>query len=218
MIVLIGGEKGGTGKSTVAINLAVELVLKGEDVLLLDCDSQKTTSSWGWLRNQDPELPALSVLDKTSQVDREIEKIAPKFDHVIVDAGGRDSIELRSALLVADVFYSPVQPSFMDLATISTTAMITKTAKKLNPDLRAKFFFNRAATNPKVNDTQDAADFIREQEFEGIGLSDLLIRERASFRNAVAEGKGVSELSGKKADEKAVVEVKQLFEEIFNGQ
>jgi chromosome partitioning protein len=97
--ILVGGEKGGTGKSTVAINLAVEFAKTGQHVLLVDCDKQQTAADFAERRNvgeREPALIATSV--RGSQVKTAVADFSRRYDVVIVDSGGQDSIELRSAM------------------------------------------------------------------------------------------------------------------------
>ena len=116
MILLIGGEKGGTGKTTVATNLAALRAAAGGDVLLVDTDRQGTAAAWCQLRVEHPRLPpvpCVHLFGKTVQTG--IRDLAGRYHEVIIDAGGRDEVELRSALVVADAVYIPIQPSQYDL-------------------------------------------------------------------------------------------------------
>ena len=118
MIVLIGGEKGGTGKSTLATNLAVCLAHRGRDVLLLDCDPQRSSASWVGVRSANaPDAPKIHCMEKLGDVLDAVRDVSARYADVIIDAGGRDSRELRSAMLVADTMYVPIKASQFDLWT-----------------------------------------------------------------------------------------------------
>ncbi len=104
MILLLGGEKGGTGKSTMATNLAAAHLINGKDVILVDADKQASSSDWAALRDENeitPRVPCVQKLGKKLHV--EIQDLEKRYETVIVDYGGRDSIEMRSAMLVAHI-------------------------------------------------------------------------------------------------------------------
>src|SRR5262249_62367539 len=93
MIIVAGGGKGGSGKSTIAIHLAIMRAQAGHDVLLIDADDQETAADFTVLRNATVEGGAGYTCIKLTgpAVRTELERIAPKDDDVIVDAGGRDT-------------------------------------------------------------------------------------------------------------------------------
>jgi len=101
MILLLGGEKGGTGKSTLATNLAVWLAHKGRDVILVDTDCQRTSSHFVDRRNELGTLPRIHCAEKYGNVFDTVKDLATRYEYVLVDAGGRDSEELRTAMVVA---------------------------------------------------------------------------------------------------------------------
>ena len=93
MIVTIGGIKGGSGKTTVATNLACIAAGQGADVLLVDADNQETAFDFTNARKADnPRAPSYTCVKLTgASVRTEVLKMAKKYDHVIIDAGGRDT-------------------------------------------------------------------------------------------------------------------------------
>jgi len=117
MILLTGGEKGGTGKSTIAVNLAVWLAHQGADVLLIDTDRQRTASHFVDRRSALDGVPVVHCAEKHGHVFDTVRDLATRYEHVIVDAGGRDSEELRTALVAAQVVYCPLKASQPDLET-----------------------------------------------------------------------------------------------------
>ena len=104
--------KGGSGKSTIATNLAIMRAQSGRDVLLVDADDQETSADFTVLRNATVEGGAGYTCIKLTgpAVRTEIERIAPKYDDVIVDAGGRDTVSQRAALVLANVLLVPFVP------------------------------------------------------------------------------------------------------------
>ena len=212
MIILIGSEKGGGGKTTLATNLAVMRAVDGFDVLLLDTDKQESASNWATVRDEDEQLPRVACLAKRGKgILNEIKDLSTRYHDVVVDAGGHDSTELRSALLVADRIYIPCLPSQYDLWALDTMNELIGNAKPLNPNLEAFILFNKINSNPRRSDLNEALTVIN--DFEHLTYSGLIIRDRISFVKTASEGKGVSEYN----DQKAIEELKQLYTHAFTN-
>ena len=110
MIILVGGEKGGPGKTTIATNLAVMRTVKSEDLLLIDTDRQPTASYWCSLREDKNITPRIASIQKFDKAVRtETLSLKDKYKDIIIDAGGRDSPELRGALLVVEKAIFPAK-------------------------------------------------------------------------------------------------------------
>jgi len=211
MILLIGGEKGGTGKTTLAVNLAALLSTLGYSVCIVDSDKQKSAYEWTQFRSS--ELNEIPAINKLGPIDEEVKKLGKKYDHVIVDAGGRDSVELRSAMLAADKFYSPVRASQFDLGSLQRLNDIVAEAKKVNRKLTAFICINCASTNPRVSDTVDAVEFI--SAYDEFVMS-VIIKERAAFKKSGYTGLGIHELPYKDRSADAEIELSKLCKEVFN--
>lgn len=213
MIILIGGEKGGTGKTTIATNLAQLRSQNGHDVLLVDTDKQESASSWAGLREEEGIQPAITTVQKVGKsITRDLLELAKRFDDLVVDAGGRDSYELRAALVAADKIFIPVQASQFDVWTLGNMAELVEHARALNPKLQAFVLLNRASSNPAVSETKEAESLLA--DFPELIFSGVIVRDRIAFRKASSAGQGVSELSS--LDKKAVAEINQLYEVAFN--
>ncbi len=213
MIILIGGEKGGTGKTTIAVNAAALRARAGHDVLLVDTDLQGSASAWAALRDEQGIKERVACIQKFGKgLQNEIKDLAERYDDVIIDAGGRDSIELRAALVVATRAYIPVQASQFDIWTLERMNEIVATAQGFNPGLVAHVVVSRVTPNPSVTESQDAVAYIA--ELEHLRLAKSVVRDRIAFRRSVREGRGVMELQPN--DDKAVGEITQLYKEIFN--
>ena len=211
MIVLIGGEKGGTGKSTIATNLAAYLANRSDDVVLLDADSQATAKRWVERRNNShPELSRVHCVQKTGDILETIRDLSTRYQQVIIDAGGRDSEELRSAMVAAQKLYTPLKASQPDLETTLNINQLVKLARGLNPILRVHAVISMASTHPALTETEEARELL--MELSEIELSRVFIRERKVFRDAMVEGKGVIECKNRKAE----AEIQLLAEEIYD--
>jgi chromosome partitioning protein len=209
VIVLLGGEKGGTGKSTLATNLAVWLVGHNRDVILIDTDQQRTASHWVDRRNALNGLRTVHCTERRGNVFHALQDLAKRYDEIIVDAGGRDSEELRTAMVGAHHLYMPLKASQPDLETSLHMDELVKLARGMNHDLQARAIISMAPTNPAINEAQEAMELLAElHEFT---LSRAIVRERKIYRDAIAEGRGVIEMG----NEKAIAEVETLAKEIY---
>jgi chromosome partitioning protein len=213
MIIVCGGIKGGGGKTTVATNLAVMRSLAGKDVLLVDADSMdnRNASDFAALRKEKlgrSDLTAVQLQGKT--LGQEMTRLGEKFDDVIVDVGGQDSINQRSALVVADVLLVPVFPSSFDVWTLENVSTLIEQARGFNDRLRAFSFLSRADSTGSQN--EDASELIG--EYRNLVFLDTPLRNRKAFRVASSQGLGVVELRPK--DTKAISEMEALYRTVFN--
>jgi len=216
MILTIGGIKGGSGKTTIATNLAIMRATQGKDVLLVDADEQETASDFGVLRNEIIEnfsykLPRYTTIKLTGpSVRTEILKISQKYQDVIIDTGGRDSSSQRAALTVSDKLLVPFVPRSFDIWTLEKVSGLVSEILIVNPKLKASAFINRG--DAKGNDNEDTKELLMESPY--LQFVDIVIRTRKAFGNAASKGVGVKEL--KPSDEKASHEIDMLYKYIFN--
>ncbi len=209
MILLLGGEKGGTGKSTIAVNLAVWLAAKGVDVILMDTDRQRTSSHFVDRRNQLNGVPTVHCAEKHGNVFNTIRDLSKRYDQVIIDAGGRDSEELRTALVSANLVYCPLKASQPDLETSVHMNELVKLARGMNPNLEARAVISMGPTNPVIHEAQEAQELL--SDLKEFNLSDIVIRDRKVYRDAMVEGRGVTEMN----NDKALAEIEALAQEIY---
>lgn len=215
MIVLIGGEKGGPGKTTIAVNLAAIRTKQTGDLLLIDTDRQPTASYWCSLREDNQILPRVSSIQKFEKsVRTETLVLKEKYNDIIIDAGGRDSPELRGALLVANKAIFPLRPSQFDLWTLGRLNTLVETAMEVNENLKAYVVINQASANPAVKETQEAMELVK--EFSHLKLIKTFLCERIAFRRSAIQGMAVTEF--KPEDNRAIEEMSSLYEEVFNEQ
>jgi chromosome partitioning protein len=215
--ILVGGEKGGTGKSTVATNLAAMLKIAGYDTHLVDCDKQQTSVKFASRRAAKEIPPPLVATCITGdQLQIPIADLAEKYDVVVIDCGGQDSVELRSAMITpcVDLMIIPIQAGYFDLETLVNMDQLVRTSRIYNQNLVAKCLINRAPTNKQVTVADEARDFIRE-ELGNLGLFETVLHDRISYSYAVAKGECILEYEQRaRRDGKASAEFLELYKEI----
>lgn len=213
MIVLIGGEKGGTGKTTLVTNIAAIAVNEGKDFIVIDTDKQSSASSWCALRDENQSAKRVSNIQKFGEkLGQEIRALKEKYEDILIDAGGQNSIELRSALTVADKIFIPVQAGQFDIWTLDVMNNLVAQARIFNPNLSAYVVINRGPTNHTSTEIPEVVSVL--DDFENLQLARAVIHERIAFRKAVKDGLGVTELE--KKDVKACQEIEELYREIYN--
>lgn len=211
MIIVVGGIKGGSGKTTIATNLAVMRSMH-KKVLLVDADEQK--SAWDWSQQRDAYKPDLlrgtfsTVCMSGKAIYSNLQRLREDYDDIIVDTGGRDTTSQRSALCVADKFMLPFKPSSIDIWTLGPIKQIL--SECVNPNLKSFGFISQADSIGK--DNQEALEILK--EFSMMTAMECTIGNRKAFRNAAAEGLGVIELFPE--DKKASQEIRLLYELIYS--
>lgn len=209
MIVLIGSQKGGCGKSTTAVNICADLARTGRDVVLVDADRQCTSANWAMDRSANKSLPVVHCIQKYENIRETLLDLDQRYEHVIVDAAGRDSRELRTGMTAAHTLLVPFRPSQPDLDTLPHLREVIVQAKDLNPDLTVHGLITMAPTNPVIHETDEAREYL--QDYPEIQLLSTIVRDRKVFRDAMSEGMGVVEMG----NEKAAQEILSLMQEIF---
>lgn len=210
MIILIGGEKGGTGKTTLSTNLSALMVSRNEDVLLIDTDKQGSASAWCAVRDDSSEVSVPCIQKFGSALANEIKNLSRKYQNIIIDAGGKDSIELRSAMTVSDKIFIPIQASQFDVWTVAAMDNLVSMAKAMNPNLEAYLVINRASTHPNVSESKDVMDLC--EGLEHVSVLPNLLHERISYRKAAQCGLSVFELDV--VDIKSMNEIETFYKEV----
>jgi len=210
MIVVVGGIKGGSGKTTIATNLTVMRSAVGKKVLLVDADEQRSASDWAEQRDglgyeSRWTTIQLSGISLNSQVLR----MSPVYDDIIIDVGGRDTTSQRSAMSVANIFIIPFKPRAYDVWTLGKVNALVAEAIAVNPYLRCFAFINQADASGK--DNQESLGILKESSY--IECLDVFVSSRKSFSNTATEGLGVVER--RPVDKKAVQEMTDLYQKIY---
>ena len=210
MILTVGNVKGGVGKTTLAINIAIARALAGKDVLLIDGDEQHTAASFTDLRNEQAGRKDYTAVNLAGAAVRtQTRQLSSKYGDIVIDAGGRDTGSFRAALTVTDMLLVPVQPRTFDVWAIDQVANLVAEAREINEQLLAVSVLN--AADPVGQDNHEAAEALT--EVDGIEYLPFLVVRRKAFPNAAAQGLSVLEYVPR--DQKAVKELTALIEHLY---
>lgn len=221
MILLIGNEKGGAGKTTIAVNLAAQFAIAGRDVMRVDTDRQESASIWATTRamgRADRGEPIDMVcVAKTGKVGYDIDRLRAKCDVLIVDAGGQDSSELRQSMAVCDQMLIPVRPSQFDTWSLGKMATLLKDVEdRIGEKIPARVLLNAVSTNPAVREAAELRALLASDYAESFGVMAVQIGERIAYRRATRDGLCVAELTKQYADVNAVEEMRKLQAEVLD--
>ena len=211
MIIVVGNHKGGTSKSTLAVNLAVEYQHKGRKVIILETDpTVSTASQWAADRENTTREP-ITTVRKTGRLGSTIDDLAAAYDIVIIDTAGKDSTELRSAAHRADLLLVPTSTTVADLDATRIFLSWMDEARDMNPALKMLVVISKAPTYWHSNHVETAtaalAEIPKEIEFD---LADTVIHHRNVYAQALSEGLSVVESDNPKAK----AEIQLLTQEI----
>jgi len=208
MIILVGSQKGGCGKSTMAINIASSLASMGKDVVIVDADRQSSCSDWIQYRSETVSTK-IHCVAKYGNITSTLKDLATRYEYVVCDVAGRDSQELRSAMVGADLLLSPIRPSQPDINTIPHLAEVFQQAKDINSNLKGLVVLNMCPTHPLINEADLAESFLT--EIAGLTLSETRIHDRKAYRDLFSDGLGAVEGKNPKARQ----EINKLTKEIL---
>jgi chromosome partitioning protein len=212
MIYTVGGYKGGSSKTTIAMNLVVYLQQQGRRVLVCDADDQESAKIFNEVRSSYSDKPAFDLITLTgNRLHQQLLDKSAKYDDVVVDTGGRDTVSQRSALSVTNAYLVPFPPRATDLWTCGKVDELVGKAFDVNPKLRAFSFVARADTHGLLGSAgQMAVQYLG--GLDQVTFVPLTIGNRVAFDKAMLVGLSVFELTP--ADPKAIAEANALFDHI----
>jgi chromosome partitioning protein len=202
MLTVVGNLKGGTGKSTVAFNLAVWLAHKQPGVRCFDLDPQATLMDVCEVRNEDGYDPPLHVSSKIG----ELVKLVGSNNKMplIADVSASNMADMEKAISLATNILIPVQPSQADIWSTQRFLKIVANATK-GKKSSVLGFINRADTHIGVRETDEAEEALG--MLQGIKALDVRMYQRTAYRRSFSEGLAVFELDPMG---KAAIEMKKL--------
>lgn len=214
-IIVFGGQKGGSGKTTLAVNIAAERASHDRKILLVDCDTQMSAMKWATRRKLskvDPKITCIAL--RGEMVDEGIRDQLDHYDDIIVDTKGglsQDMLELPSVLRIADKLITPAQTSQFDIDTFVEMDRLISAIRTINRNLRAFVVINAAPTQTVSLRARNAKEAL--SELKNYTMLDHVVRNLSAFEDTAAEGLGVTEQTRRNTN--AVSDLLLLAEDVW---
>jgi chromosome partitioning protein len=215
MVYTLGGIKGGTGKTTLAVNLTIMLARAGRDVLLVDADDQGTSTLFTARRNEMMGNKAGYSAIRLREMDvyQQVQNMKDRFNDIVIDTGGRDTKSQRSALIVSDVYILPFRPRSFDVWTIYDSINLVEESKMINPKLKAVAVINQADFRLSSENEDTKNIFLEDEQIKKhLTLLDTPLSIRKAFASAASVGLSVMEQKVK--DHKAIEELQNFYKAV----
>lgn len=206
MMIVTANQKGGVGKSTLAVHFAVWLFDRGHSVALLDADKQRSSSQW--IAEAEPKITVESA-DSPEGCLHISQELLPAYDFVVADgSGGLDDVS-RTLLILADLAVFPISPSILDLRSVTQATAILRYAQGINGGKpEGRLVLNKMRTRDNISrELRTAAPDL------GLQVATHVVRDLQAYRDAAQQGKVVGRM-GRKAVH-AATEMNALFAELL---
>ena len=207
MIISLLNQKGGVGKTTLAVHIATALAQRGNRVLMVDADPQGSALDWGASRSTEREalFPIIGLPKAT--IHRDMPKLGADYGFVVIDGPPRVYDVARSAIMASDLVLIPVQPSPYDVWAAKEIVDLIREASVYNEKLKSAFVINRKIVNTAIG--RDVTAALSEYE---LPVLQAQICQRVSFAESAAEGQTVLETE---KESLASQEITHLVDEII---
>ena len=186
-VIGVLSQKGGSGKTTISIHLAVSAAMKGLKVAIIDTDPQKSAVAWGNARDVSKELPVVAEC-AAFRVKEAIEAVENDgFDLVVIDAPPYLSPEVTHIADVSDFILIPVRPTALDLQTAGRSAAVANASGK-------DFGFVLNGCAPRIAEVPESLEILA--SLGGV-VCPTTLGERRSFARSLGMGQAVTEFDPK---------------------
>ena len=210
-IITVCNQKGGSGKTTLSMQLSGALARRGNKVLVVDADPQGTATRWAASAEDETPFPAsvVGLSAASSKVHREVKKFVDDYSFILIDCPpAADSPVPQSALLIADLALVPIIPSPLDMWAAVGIRQVIENVSEINETLQARLVINQC--QPNTNLAKEALEVL--PEF-GIELCKTYMHQRQVYRQSAVFGQTVHDFGSKAAD--AVSEIESLTDEVL---
>lgn len=205
--IVLAGQKGGVGKTTVALCLATEAMERGMSVLLVDADPQGSARTWGDVAAEaGRKAPTVVAMGATMHRDGQLRRVADGYDLAIVDCPPRHGEIQRSALLVADIVLLPCGPAAMDAWALAASVDLVAEARTVRPELPAHVLITRKQGRTALG--KGARDVLTTS---GLPVLRSELGYRVAYQEAIAAGQGVTSYAPRDV---AAEEIHALYDEV----
>ena len=206
-VIAIAGQKGGAGKTTVAIALTAEWMHRGQRVLLVDADPQQTARTWAEVASeQERPCPTTVHMGANLWQPDQLPRLAASFDIVIVDTPPRLGDVQRAALMVADVVLMPCGPSTHDTWALAASLELINQARTLRPEMKAAVLLTRKVASTVIG--REAREVLTGT---GLPVFNTELGYRTDYQEASAAGLGASTY---RSSSPAAMEVRSMVDEL----
>lgn len=185
-VIGVGNQKGGVGKTTLAVNLAGMLAERGKKVLLIDTDKQGSALDWQSIREREPTFNVVGIPRDT--VHKQMRTLKKDYDYVVIDCPPQSAGIMRSVLMATDLLLLPISPSALDVWSSKEIIEMIDDARVFNEDLACAFVINRRIPNTIIG--QDIAKAVKHYELPVLRST---LMQRVVYAESMSVGELVSE-------------------------
>ncbi|HGN0870423.1 plasmid segregation oscillating ATPase ParF [Providencia alcalifaciens] len=216
MILTIANTKGGVGKSTLAVNIAIARARQGKKVWLVDGDKQGSSQTAILVRSEDGIEPgiACSHYPEGPVLRSQVQLQKDNYDDVIIECGGRDSTAMRAALTITDILIVPSAPGSFEAWAMDANVALIREARSIRDNLICYSLLNKGDTHARSTDNIEMIEMMKDYQ-DDIPVLDTVIYQRKAFANAAGSGRTVDELKLKGRDKIAVTELDNLMSILY---
>ena len=208
-VITLANQKGGCGKSTIVLNLAIEFALQQHRVIVFDTDPQGSCYETAQIRDDQDETMQLKVAPIYENLYQAMEECDKDYDFAIIDTPPHDNEVVTVATVCSDLIIIPVQDSPLDIRSTKTTVNLINEAKKLNPDIMPYFLLSRIQTNSVM--ARELAQVLKSTY--NYDILETKLANRMAYKYSLIYGQNVSEFSSK---DSAATEIRSLAKEVMS--